>query len=62
LQDEKNYMVSILRHGSKYAYTELCIGKYTSCTEGEEEFFGPSRKKDTFVGYKVFHMDIDCEE
>jgi hypothetical protein len=22
----------------------------------------PSRKKDTFLGYKVFHMDIDCEE
>jgi hypothetical protein len=22
----------------------------------------PSGKKDTFVGYKVFHMEIDCEE
>jgi hypothetical protein len=22
----------------------------------------PSGKKDTFVGYRVFHMEIDCEE
>jgi hypothetical protein len=22
----------------------------------------PSGKKDTFLGYKVFHMEIDCEE
>jgi len=22
----------------------------------------PSGKKDTIVGYKMFHMEIDCEE
>jgi hypothetical protein len=22
----------------------------------------PSGKKDTFLGYKVFHVEIDCEE
>jgi hypothetical protein len=31
-------------------------------TEGEEENLEPSKKKDTFVGYRVFHMDIDEEE
>ena len=31
-------------------------------TEGEEENLEPSENKDTFVGYRVFHMEIDEEE
>jgi hypothetical protein len=31
-------------------------------TEGEEDKLEPSENKDTFVGYRVLHMEIDEEE
>jgi hypothetical protein len=35
---------------------------YTHVPKEKRTKLEPSRKKDTFVGYKVFHMEIDCEE
>ena len=35
---------------------------YIHVLKGKRMMLEPSGKKDTFVGYRVFHMDIDCEE
>jgi hypothetical protein len=34
---------------------------YNHVQKGKRKTLEPSGKKDNFVGYKVFHMEIDCE-
>jgi hypothetical protein len=50
-------MASTLRHGVGYLDME-----YTSIYIEEEDKVRTFKKKDTFVGYRVFHMEIDSEE
>jgi hypothetical protein len=35
---------------------------YIHAPKAKKTKLEPSGKKDTLVGYKVFHMEIDCEE